>query len=122
VKTILLIEDVEDNRDLVVQILEKDYTVVEAGDGLEGLEKARALRPHLIILDMALPKLDGWETARRLKADPHLRSVPIIALTAYAMEGDEERAREVGCDAYLPKPILPRELRALVRELLESHG
>jgi two-component system cell cycle response regulator DivK len=120
VKTILLIEDVEDNRDLVVQILESEYTVVEARDGQEGLEKARAVRPHLILLDLALPKMDGWETARRLKADPALKAIPIIALTAYAMEGDEARALEAGCDEYVAKPILPKDLRARVRGVLET--
>jgi two-component system cell cycle response regulator DivK len=98
-KTILLVEDVEDNRDLVVQILESEYTVVEARDGMEGLEKARTLRPDLVLLDLALPKMDGWETARRIKADPDLKHIPIIALTAYAMEGDEAQALEAGCDA-----------------------
>ncbi|MDA2915934.1 response regulator [Nitrospinae bacterium AH_259_B05_G02_I21] len=119
-KTILLIEDVEDNRDLVVQILESEYTVAEARDGQEGLEKARAVRPHLILLDLALPKMDGWEVARRLKADPALKAIPIIALTAYAMEGDEARALEAGCDAYVAKPILPKDLRARVRGVLET--
>ncbi|MEE8210176.1 MAG: response regulator [bacterium] len=119
-KTILLIEDVEDNRDLVVQILESEYTVAEARDGQEGLEKARAVRPHLILLDLALPKMDGWEVARRLKSDPALKAIPIIALTAYAMEGDEARALEAGCDAYVPKPILPKDLRARVRGVLET--
>ena len=119
-KTILLIEDVEDNRDLVVQILESEYTVVEARDGQEGLEKARAEQPHLIILDLALPKMDGWEAARRLKADPALKAIPIIALTAFAMEGDEARALEAGCNAYVAKPILPKDLRAHVRRVLEE--
>ncbi len=119
-KTILLIEDVEDSRDLVVQILESEYTVAEARDGQEGLEKARAVRPHLILLDLALPKMDGWEVARRLKSDPALKAIPIIALTAYAMEGDEARALEAGCDAYVPKPILPKDLRARVRGVLET--
>ncbi|MFQ5893137.1 MAG: response regulator [Nitrospinota bacterium] len=119
-KTILLVEDVEDNRDLVVQILESEYTVVEACDGQEGLEKARAVRPHLIILDLALPRMDGWEAARRLKSDPALKTIPIIALTAYAMEGDEARALEAGCDVYVAKPILPQDLRAHVRRVLEE--
>ncbi len=119
-KTILLIEDVEDNRDLVVQILESEYTVVEARDGQEGLEKARAAQPHLILLDLALPKMDGWEAARRLKADPALKAIPIIALTAFAMEGDEARALEAGCNAYVAKPILPKDLRAHVRRVLEE--
>ena len=119
-KTILLIEDVEDNRDLVVQILESEYTVVEARDGQEGLEKARATQPHLILLDLALPKMDGWEAARRLKADPALKAIPIIALTAFAMEGDEARALEAGCNAYVAKPILPKDLRAHVRRVLEE--
>jgi two-component system cell cycle response regulator DivK len=120
VKTILLIEDVEDNRDLVVQILESEYTVVEARDGQEGLDKARTVRPDLILLDLALPKMDGWEAARRLKADPSLKAIPIIALTAYAMEGDEARALEAGCNAYVAKPILPKDLRATVRGVLEQ--
>ncbi len=119
-KTILLIEDVEDNRDLVVQILESEYSVVEARDGQEGLEKARATQPHLILLDLALPKMDGWEAARRLKADPALKAIPIIALTAFAMEGDEARALEAGCNAYVAKPILPKDLRAHVRRVLEE--
>ncbi len=119
-KTILLIEDVDDNRDLVVQILESEYTVVEARDGQEGLEKARATQPHLILLDLALPKMDGWEAARRLKADPALKAIPIIALTAFAMEGDEARALEAGCNAYVAKPILPKDLRAHVRRVLEE--
>jgi two-component system cell cycle response regulator DivK len=119
-KTILLVEDVEDNRDLVVQILESEYTVVEARDGMEGLEKARTLRPDLVLLDLALPKMDGWETARRIKADPDLKHIPIIALTAYAMEGDEAQALEAGCDAYVAKPVLPKDLRAQVRMVLEA--
>ncbi len=119
-KTILLIEDVEDNRDLVVQILESEYSVVEARDGQEGLEKARATQPHLILLDLGLPKMDGWEAARRLKADPALKAIPIIALTAFAMEGDEARALEAGCNAYVAKPILPKDLRAHVRRVLEE--
>jgi two-component system cell cycle response regulator DivK len=119
VKTILLVEDVEDNRDLVVQILENHYTVVEARDGLEGLEKAKALRPDLIILDLALPKMDGWEAARRIKADPDLKHIPIIALTAYAMEGDEAQALDAGCDAYVAKPVLPKDLRTKVLTVLE---
>jgi two-component system cell cycle response regulator DivK len=118
--TILLVEDVEDNRDLVVQILESEYTVVEARDGMEGLEKARTLRPDLVLLDLALPKMDGWETARRIKADPDLKHIPIIALTAYAMEGDEAQALEAGCDAYVAKPVLPKDLRAQVRMVLEA--
>lgn len=119
-KTILLVEDVQDNRDLVVQILESEYTVIEARDGLEGLEKARAYRPDLILLDLALPKMDGWETARRIKSDSDLKQIPIVALTAYAMEGDEAMALEAGCDAYVAKPVLPRDLRERVREVLEA--
>lgn len=119
-KTILLVEDVQDNRDLVVQILESEYTVIEARDGLEGLDKARAYRPDLILLDLALPKMDGWETARRIKSDPDLKQIPIVALTAYAMEGDEAQALEAGCDAYVPKPVLPKDLRERVREVLEA--
>lgn len=119
-KTILLVEDVEDNRDLVVQILENEYTVIEARDGLEGLEKAKSQRPDLVLLDLALPKMDGWETARRIKADPDLNHIPIVALTAYAMEGDEAQALEAGCDAYVAKPVLPKDLRTKVRAVLQA--
>jgi two-component system, cell cycle response regulator DivK len=104
-KRILIVEDVELNRDLLVQLLEDDYELVCAADGSSGLALAAERHPDLILMDLSLPVLDGWEATKRLKADPALRDVPVIALTAHAMDGDEARARECGCDDYLPKPI-----------------
>lgn len=104
-KKILIVEDVELNVDLLVQLLEEDYTIVTAGDGAAGIEQAAFGRPDLILMDMSLPVLDGWEATRQIKADPALRHIPIIALTAHAMQGDKERALRCGCSDYLSKPI-----------------
>jgi CheY-like chemotaxis protein len=109
---ILLVEDNEMNRDMLSRRLErKGYTVIIALDGAEGLLKARADAPDLILMDMSLPVVDGWEATRQLKADLATRSIPIIALTAHAMATDEQRARDAGCDDFDTKPIeLPRLL------------
>jgi two-component system, cell cycle response regulator DivK len=104
-KKILVVEDVEFNRDLVVQLLEEDFEVVTAIDGAHGIEVAQRERPDLILMDMSLPVVDGWEATRRIKADDQLRHTPVIALTARAMPGDEQRARQSGCDDYLSKPL-----------------
>ncbi len=104
-KRLLIIEDVELNTDLLVQILEEDYALLTASDGAEGLRLAGDARPDAILLDLSLPLIDGWEVARRLKSDPELRHIPVIALSAHAMQGDEDRALEAGCDVYLAKPI-----------------
>lgn len=116
---ILLVEDNEMNRDMLSRRLERlGYTVACAVDGQQGLERARAERPDLILMDLSLPVLDGWEATRRLKADPELRRIPVIALTAHAMASDEEQARAAGCDDYDTKPVeLPR-LRAKIEALL----
>jgi CheY-like chemotaxis protein len=105
VKRILVVEDVEFNRDLLVQLLEDAYQVITAADGREGIERAARERPDLILMDLSLPVVDGWEATRRLKAMDDLRSIPIIALSAHAMAGDEQKARESGCDGYLTKPL-----------------
>jgi two-component system, cell cycle response regulator DivK len=117
-KRILIVEDVELNRDLLVQLLEDEYELVCAADGASGLARAAELRPDLILMDLSLPVLDGWEATKRLKADPALRDVPVIALTAHAMDGDEARARECGCDDYLPKPIDENRLFETLRRWL----
>lgn len=104
-KHILIVEDVEFNRDLLVQLLEDDYNLLTATDGAEGLKLAESDKPDLILMDLSLPVIDGWEATRRLKANEALRHIPIIALTAHAMQGDEEKARASGCDDYLSKPI-----------------
>jgi CheY-like chemotaxis protein len=105
VKRILIVEDVEFNRDLLVQLLEDTYEVITAADGREGIERAARERPDLILMDLSLPVIDGWEASRRLKSLDDLRRIPIIALSAHAMAGDEEKARESGCDDYLTKPL-----------------
>jgi CheY-like chemotaxis protein len=104
-KKVLIVEDVEINTDLLIQLLEDDYQLVTAADGAAGLEAARRERPDIILLDLSLPVIDGWEVTRRLKDDPALRHIPVIALTANAMSGDEDKARSSGCDDYLSKPI-----------------
>ncbi len=102
---ILIVEDVEFNRDLLVQLLEDEHDIVTAEDGEQGIEMARSERPDLILMDMSLPVIDGWEATRRIKADADISAIPVLALTAHAMRGDEEKARACGCDDYLTKPI-----------------
>jgi CheY-like chemotaxis protein len=121
---ILLVEDNELNRDMLSRRLaRKGYEVVLAGDGAEGVAAATAGRPDLVLMDMSLPVLDGWEATRRLKADPETRSIPVIALTAHAMSSDRERALEAGCDDYDTKPIeLPRLLEKIERLLPAAPG
>jgi len=104
-KTVLIVEDVALNRDLLIQLLEDRYRLIVAEDGAAALERAAAERPDLILMDLSLPRLDGWEATRRLKADAALARIPVIALSAHAMRGDEERARASGCDDFLTKPI-----------------
>ena len=104
-KTILIVEDAALNRDLLVQLLEDDYRLLIAEDGLQALERAAGERPDLVLMDLSLPRMDGWEATRRLKGDPALSRVPVIAVSAHAMRGDAERARACGCDGFLTKPI-----------------
>lgn len=116
-KKILVVEDDFDNRRIVAKVLAVEgYRVVEATDGLEALSQVRAERPDLILMDLALPNLDGWEATRRLKKDPQTHGIPVVALTAVAMRGDEERARAAGCDDYLSKPARPAAIRAMVKK------
>ena len=117
-KKILIIEDVEYNKDLLVQLLEDDYEIVTADDGAAGLALAAREKPDLILMDLSLPVIDGWEATRRLKADPVLTDIPVIALTAHAMHGDEERARACGCDDYIAKPIDEDQLFEKLQTLL----
>jgi CheY-like chemotaxis protein len=120
---ILLVEDNEMNRDMLSRRLERrGFTILIAVDGAQGVAMARSDSPDLILLDMSLPVLDGWEAARQLKADPQTRGIPIIALTAHAMAGDREKALEAGCDDYDTKPIeLPRLLEK-IGELLPKQA
>ncbi len=118
-KRILVVEDVDFNRELVVQLLEDKYQVIEAVNGQEGVELAERERPELILMDLSLPVMDGWEATRRLKANDDLRSIPVIALTAHAMVGDKEKALAAGCNDYLVKPLDEDELMARIAKYLE---
>jgi two-component system cell cycle response regulator DivK len=118
-KRILVVEDDADNRRIVVKVLTVEgYEVLEATDGRSALATARKEHPDLIIMDLAMPGLDGWQAATQLKSDPKVADIPIIALTAFAMRGDEEKAREAGCDGYLSKPCRPQTIREVVRRYL----
>jgi two-component system, cell cycle response regulator DivK len=117
-KKILVVEDVEFNRDLIVQLLEDCYEVLTAADGAEGLQLAARERPDLILMDLSLPVIDGWEAARRLKASTALQDIPIIALSAHAMMGDREKALQSGCDDYLSKPLDEGLLFAMLTRFL----
>jgi len=121
---LLIVEDNEMNRDMLTRRLErKGFTTVVAVDGVEGIAMARSEAPDLILMDMSLPVLDGWEATRRLKAAQETRAIPIIALTAHAMESDRERALRAGCDEYDSKPIeFPRLLEKIATLLDSSEG
>ncbi len=122
-RTVLLVEDNVHNRAIFAGILAHyGYTVKEATNGKEALEMAATVSPELVIMDLSLPVMDGWEATRRMKADPALQHIPVIALTAHAMAGDEARAREAGCDGYLAKPISPKKVVAVVQRMLEERG
>lgn len=117
---LLLVEDNEMNRDMLSRRLErKGFIVVCAMDGQEGVHKARAEKPDLILMDMSLPIIDGWEATRQLKQDAETMAIPLIALTAHAMEGDERKAREAGCDDYDTKPVDLVRLLAKIEGLLQ---
>ena len=118
-KRILVVEDQEDARRIVRDLLAaSDYELIEATTGEEGLALAERERPDLILMDIQLPGLDGYEVTRRIKANEALRKIPIIAVTSYALSGDDQKAFEAGCDAYVTKPFVPRELLAKIREYL----
>ena len=104
-RKILIVEDVELNLDLLVQLLEDDYELVVAKDGVACLDVAAREKPDLILMDMALPVMDGWEATRRIKADTTLKHIPVIGLSSHAMHGDTEKALAAGCDDYLTKPL-----------------
>src|SRR5262249_18525126 len=118
-KRILVVEDQEDNRRIVRDLLTAtDYEVVEAEDGAQALAAVAKQRPDLILMDIQLPIMDGYEATRRLKADPSLSSIHVIAVASYALRGDEEKAREAGCNDFVPKPYSPRQLLAKIRQYL----
>jgi two-component system, cell cycle response regulator DivK len=116
-KRILVVEDQEDNRQIIRDLLvHAGFEVIEVGDGEKALSATAAQRPDVILMDIQLPLLDGYEATRRIKADPTLKHIPIIVITSYALGGDEAKARAAGCDAYMAKPFSPKALLAKVRE------
>jgi two-component system, cell cycle response regulator DivK len=118
-KRILVVEDQEDNRQIVRNLLStRDYEITEAENGEEAIASVAKYRPDLILMDIQLPVMDGYEATRRIRAIPELAKVPIVAVTSYALSGDEAKTREAGCDGYIAKPFSPRQLLAKVREFL----
>ena len=118
-KTILVVDDTEWNRDLVVQLLEDEYTILQAVDGEEAVKKTEENKPDLILMDLGMPVMDGWEATRKIKANADLNRIPIIAVTSHAIVGDEIDARRAGCDDYLPKPIDENELLRKIKKFLQ---
>ena len=120
-KRILMVEDSEDNRQIIRDLMESvGYDLIEAEDGAAAVAMATEHRPDLILMDIQLPVMDGYEACRRIKADPELRHIPIIAVTSYALSGDETKTKAAGCDAYVAKPFSPRQLLAKMNEFLDS--
>jgi CheY-like chemotaxis protein len=120
---VLLVEDNEDNRTIYSTVLRHlGYQVIEAVDGLQAVALARSELPDLILMDISIPGMDGWEATRVLREDPSTRAIPIVALTAHALADDRKRAREVGFDSYLTKPVEPNAVVAEVRRLIGSAG
>jgi two-component system, cell cycle response regulator DivK len=122
-KRILVVEDQEDLRGVLRDLLTgSGYEVAEAADGQAGVDKARSERPDLILMDIQLPVLDGYEATRRIKTDPSLKDTPVIAVSSYAMKGDEEKARASGCDHYVTKPYSPLQLLRIIRGFLPEQA
>jgi two-component system cell cycle response regulator DivK len=118
-KRILVVEDQEDNRQILRDLLgSAGYDLIEAENGEEALAAVSKHRPDLVLMDIQLPIMDGYEATRRLKADPEFKAIPVIVVTSYALSGDEGKAREAGCDAYVTKPYSPRLLLAKIKEFL----
>jgi two-component system cell cycle response regulator DivK len=118
-KRILVVEDQDDNRRIIRDLLSSvGYEMIEALDGAAGVRLAASERPDLILMDIQLPVLDGYEATRRIREHPELGRIPIVAVTSYALSGDDAKALAAGCNAYIAKPFSPRELLAVIRELL----
>ena len=120
---VLVVDDFADNREMYSEYLSfSGYEVIEAKNGVEAIEAAQARMPDIIIMDLSLPVMDGWEATRRLKADDQTRRIPIVALTGHALAGHSKGAKEAGCDSFLAKPCLPDQLVTEIRRMLESSG
>ena len=119
---VLVVEDYQDAREMYMAYLQfSGYRVAEATDGFEAVEKSIELLPDIILMDLALPRMDGWEATRRLKSDERTKDIPIVALTGHALAGFAEGARLAGCDAFVTKPCLPDALVAEIKRLLDLH-
>ena len=119
---VLVVEDYQDAREMYAAYLQfSGFAVAEAGNGIEAIEKTHELLPDIVLMDLALPRMDGWEATRRLKNDERTRHIPIVALTGHALAGHAEGARDAGCDAFVTKPCLPDALVAEIRRLLDQH-
>jgi two-component system, cell cycle response regulator DivK len=117
---VLIVDDYEEGREICAEYLSfRGYRVATAVDGVEGLQKALELVPDVILMDLSLPGMDGWETTRRLRQDERTRQIPVIALTAHALASARTRALEAGCDEVVTKPVVPRDLEAVVRRQLD---
>ncbi len=120
---VLLVDDFQDNREMYAEFLRfSGLRVEEATNGHEALDKATTLGPDLIVMDLSLPGIDGWEATRRLKADRHTKHIPVVALTGHALAGYSEGARQAGCDAFVTKPCLPEELLNEIQRILVRRG
>jgi two-component system cell cycle response regulator DivK len=118
-KRILVVEDQEDLRGVLRDLFTSSgYTVIEAVDGAAGVARAKSDRPDIILMDIQMPIIDGYDATRQIKADPNLASIPIVAVSSFAMKGDEEKARAAGCDEYVTKPYSPIQLLRMVRGYL----
>jgi CheY-like chemotaxis protein len=117
-KTILIVDDTEWNRELLVQLLEDDYNILQAVDGADGVRVTEENKPDLILMDLGMPVMDGWEATRKIKANDALKNIPVIAVTSHAMVGDEIEARKAGCDDYLSKPIDDEALIAKIKRFI----
>ena len=121
VPTLLIVDDFDDNRQMYAEFLTySGFQVIEAANGADAVSKATESLPDLIVMDLSLPVLDGWEATRRLKGDPRTRHIPVIALTGHALEGHSHDAREAGCDGFLAKPCLPERLLETVKATLAA--
>ncbi len=118
---VLLVDDYPDARDMYMEYLEfSGFEVVEAGNGMEALQRAVDSAPDIILMDLSLPVMDGWEATRRLKADKRTADIPVVALTGHALAGISEGAKKAGCDAFVTKPCLPEDLVREIRKVLEN--
>ena len=122
-KRILVVEDQEDLRGVLRDLfINSGYTVIEAADGKTGVATAKSDRPDIILMDIQMPIIDGYEATRQIKADPNLKSIPIVAVSSFAMKGDEEKARAAGCDEYVTKPYSPIQLLRIIRGYLGDNA